>query len=105
MEVDDGRMNTLLADNLRSLAAIAISLPVGFVAGLVYFHALRRSADLMVSGGRATVTLALTAGRLALLVAILLAAAWFGALSLLAAAAGVIAGRNWIMRRNRTAGP
>ena len=74
----------------------------GATLGVVYFRFLRHSAGLMVAGeigpGRA---LTLVLFRVAGLGGILLIAAMQGALPLLAAALGVMIGRQVVMRQTR----
>lgn len=82
-----------------ALAALAAGVAVGFI----HFRTLRRTADAFV-GGRAARALALQLVRLALIGGFLFAAARAGALPLLAAAAGVLAGRALVMARRRKAG-
>jgi len=80
-------------------------LTAGFGLGMLYFHALRRSADLLATGGRAWTAAALTLGRLALAGAMLTFAGMQGAAPLLAMALGFLIARSCIMRRALKATP
>jgi hypothetical protein len=71
---------------------------LGVAVGLVHFHALRRTADLLVKGRGAALALALTFARIALTVAVFLWAVTGGALALLSVAAGVMVGRGLVLR-------
>ena len=83
-----------------------ILLPICFVAGLLigygYFRALRATADLIVQEGQPLMGLALTLGRLSLLVTGLFIAVLIGGLALLATFSGVLCAKAlmlYMMRR------
>ncbi|MBN2907387.1 MAG: hypothetical protein JXJ18_11815 [Rhodobacteraceae bacterium] len=86
-----------------------LSLPVCFAGGLglgfAYFSALRATADLIVTGGRPILGLALTLGRLAFLGAGFYLAVLAGGLALLAALAGVLCAKALMLRRAREDNP
>lgn len=73
---------------------LALTLPVAFIGGLllglVYFRAVRLTADLIVGHGNPLFGLALALGRLALLGAGFYVAVLAGGLALLAALAGIL---------------
>lgn len=77
----------------------------GFAAGLVHFLGLRRNVRLYVSSGRLRQALALQAARLALTVALFVAAARQGAVPLLLAAAGFLLARTAVLARRERAAP
>ncbi|MDN5569240.1 MAG: hypothetical protein L0G27_10950 [Paracoccus sp. (in: a-proteobacteria)] len=85
--------------------AIALILPVcfagGLLLGLAYFQSLRMTADLITGQSGPMLALALTLGRLALLVAGFYAAVLFGGLALLAALGGVLAAKMALLRLTR----
>ena len=102
----DERVVTALAPGgLAAPFVLSACLAAGVVLGLVYFMMLRRAALLVLRGGRTSLLLALTVGRLALMVGGLYWASRFGALPLLAAAAGVLVGRQWMVRAHAVDGP
>lgn len=82
------------------------TLPVAFLAcfigglllGYVYFSALRQTAMLIVNNGNLLLGLALTFGRLALLVAGFYVAVLGGAFALLAALGGVLCAKAVMLR-------
>ncbi len=74
----------------------------GFAAGLLYFHAVWRSANLFAEGGTAAAA-GLTLGRIVLLGGALALASRHGALPLLLMALGVLAARPVVLRRYRVA--
>jgi hypothetical protein len=75
--------------------SLLIMLPAaaGLIMGLLYFFALRRTAAVMVCGGRWQIALTLTLSRILLAVALFTAAVRVGALPLLAAFGGFLAAR------------
>ena len=77
---------------------ISACLAGGVVMGILYFRALRVTADLIVSGERPLLAIAATLGRFALLGAGLTLALQAGAPGVLAALAGVLVGRRLAMR-------
>ncbi len=88
-------------------APLLLTLPVAFAAGLgvgfAYFRALRATADLIVSGSRPLLGLALTLGRLACLGAVFYVAVQGGGLALLSALAGVLCAKALTLRTVRWA--
>ncbi len=74
-------------------------LALGIGVGVLYFHAIRKSAQLFAEGGRASLAAALTVGRLLLLGGLLLLASREGALPLLVFALGFFIARPLAMRR------
>lgn len=77
-----------------STMPLFVILPVCFLAGLFigygYFRALRATADLIVKEGQPLLALALTLGRLSLLITGFLIAVLGGGLALLATLAGLL---------------
>ncbi len=98
LEMDEHDVTTLAAGGLTAPFVLAACFAAGVVLGLVYFLMLRHTAVLVLGGGRTSLLLVLTFGRMALLVGGLYWASRFGALALLAAAAGVLIGRQWVVR-------
>lgn len=100
MEMDAQHMMDWVAQSGWLLPGLGVWALGGAGLGVVYFRFLRRSAGLMVSGeagpGRA---LLLVLFRVAGLGGVLLIAAMQGALPLLAAALGVMIGRQVVMRQ------
>ena len=82
---------------------ILLLLPVcfagGAILGLGYFRSLKLSADLIVKGAPPIPVIALTFGRLIVLIAGFAVALQAGGIGILATLAGVIAGRELIVRR------
>lgn len=87
-----------LVQALTLVAAMALG---GFLLGLTYFAALRRTVALYGAGRGWLSPAILTLGRIAVAVAIFAFAATLGALSLLAAFAGFLAARFVSVRRAR----
>jgi len=87
--------------NLPLLATLPICFVGGLALGFVYFQALRVTADLIVTGGRPLLGLALALGRLALLASGFYLAVQLGGLALLATLAGVLCAKAVILRRER----
>lgn len=101
----DERVVTALAPGALIAPLVVVAcLAAGVVLGIVHFSMLRRTAALAVGGGRTSLLLALTVGRLALLVGGLYGTSRFGALPLLAAAAGVLVGRQVVVRADAGVG-
>lgn len=73
----------------------------GFLLGFGYFHALRKTTDLLLAQGSMLLVLALTLGRIAAIAAGFYLAALVGAPALLAAFAGAMLGRAMILRHRR----
>jgi F1F0 ATPase subunit 2 len=88
-----------------STVPLHITLPVCFLGGVllgyIYFRALRMTADLITSQGHPLLGLALTFGRLALLVAGFYVAVLAGGLALLAALGGVLCAKLLMLRNIR----
>jgi hypothetical protein len=91
---------TSISTGVLVLAAAA----AGAAAGLAYFAALRRTADLIGAGARGPWPLVLTLGRVALAVGLFAAAAGLGAGPLLGAFAGFLAARAGVLCRARRSG-
>lgn len=85
-----------------ALLQAGIALVGGAALGLLHFGTLRRTVDAF-AGGRTARALLMQLARLGLLAACLFVAARAGALPLLAAALGLLAGRAAIMHRERRA--
>jgi F1F0 ATPase subunit 2 len=85
------------------LVTLAASFAGGVLLGTFYFHALGATADLIISGEHPLLAIILTLGRLGFLGAGFYFALQGGTLALLAALAGVLAGRGLTMRRMRAA--
>ena len=75
------------------LLTLPASLGGGFLLGLIYFRAVRMTADLIVSATQPALTFALILGRVVLLCASLYLTLQIGALALIAMLAGILAGR------------
>jgi hypothetical protein len=75
----------------------------GLALGYAYFLALRKTADLIVSGGHPMLGLALTLGRLAFLAAGFYLAVLAGGLALIAALAGVLVAKALLLGQMRRA--
>jgi len=71
--------------------------------GYGYFRALHRTTDLIVSKGSVALALALTLGRMVAIAVGLYLVVLAGAVALIAAFAGVLAGRAFVMRGHRGA--
>jgi len=84
------------------LAQTAIALALGMLLGLVHFASLHRITD-FYAGGKAFKAVCLQLGRFVLLAAVLVAAARFGVLPLLACAIGLLVGRWLVLKRARRA--
>ncbi|QOL82126.1 hypothetical protein F3W81_15580 [Pseudooceanicola spongiae] len=101
MEMDEHQMIDVAALPLPiSLTACFIG---GLVLGYVYFRALRQTADLIVSRGHPLLALALTFGRLGLLLLGFYVALLAGGLALLAALGGVLVAKAVMVRQARGA--
>ena len=82
-------------------AAGCAALGVGL--GLVYFRGLWWNARMLAGGRSLMQVVALMLGRFVLLAAVLVLVARAGALPLLATASGLLAGRQFVLRRVRGA--
>jgi hypothetical protein len=85
---------------------LAITLPLSFFSGLIlghiYFRALRETASLIVSNGNIVFGLLMTLGRMTLLgVCFFYLAKLGGGLAILAALAGVLCAKHWLLRQER----
>jgi len=101
MELDEKRMTIPLpmpAVDLATAALLVLFAAAGLAAGLAHFHMVALTARAVTAGNLAR-SLAATAGRFALTGPVLVVAALQGAGPLLAAAAGLLAGRRLVMRR------
>ncbi len=108
LEMDAERMSFPPFDPLPSWAMIlglVAHLAAGIAVGIVYFRSLWWNARRFAGGGRVTTTLALMAGRFALLGGLLALASLEGALPLLLMALGVLIARAVVMRAVRAAAP
>tara|TARA_R110000824_G_scaffold231206_1_gene418973 strand:+ start:7454 stop:7744 length:291 start_codon:yes stop_codon:yes gene_type:complete len=87
---------------------LLITLPVcfagGILLGVLYFRAVKVTAGLIVTGGSPVLAIAMTLGRIGLLVAGFALALQVGGLALLAALAGVLSGRGLTVSRMRGVG-
>lgn len=92
-----------------SALPLSLTLPACFLGGLAlgfaYFLALRKTADLIVTGGHPLLGVALTLGRLAFLAAGFYLAVLAGGLALLAALAGVLVAKALLLAQMRRAHP
>jgi hypothetical protein len=86
---------------MSALALASACAAAGFVFGLAYFAALRRTTHLFSSGGGYVVPVALTVGRFAGAVVLFGLAARLGALPLLAAFLGFLLARTVAVRASR----
>lgn len=82
------------------LTAVACA-GLGVVLGLIYFRGLWWNARMLAGGRPAKRVVALMLGRFVLLAAVLALVAHAGALPLLATALGLLAGRQFVLRRVR----
>jgi len=73
--------------------ALPTSFGGGVLLGLIYFRSVQMTADLIVTGTRGALAIALILGRLGLLVAGCILALQAGALALVAMLAGILTGR------------
>jgi len=82
---------------------VLLLLPVCFVGGAIlglgYFRSLKLTADLIVKGHSPILVIALGFGRLIVLIAGFVLALQAGGIGILGTLAGVIAGRELIVRR------
>jgi len=80
-------------------------LPVYFLGGVFigygYFHALRETVNLIVDGGNPLGAIILTLARISLMTAGFLIAALAGGLTLMAALAGVLCTKWFLLRKER----
>ncbi len=83
------------------LLTLSAGLVGGVLLGLIYFRAVKITADLIVAGKRPVIAIALTLGRLGLMGAGLVLALQAGAIAVLAALVGVLIGRSLTLRRPR----
>ena len=87
----------------RLVPELAVFLALGGGLGTLYFGSLWWSADSFGRSGRVGATIAVIAGRFALLAGILTLVSLAGAMPLLLTALGIFAGRYLVMRRARRA--
>ena len=90
--------------SLPLLVLLTACFVVGFFIGYVYFRALRETAELVVNGGDTRLAVALTFGRISLLVAVFFIAVRLGGHALLATLAGVLCAK-WILLRQMWGAP
>ena len=83
---------------------IMMMVVMGFAFGLAYFEALRRTISLFAAGRGWLAPVALTLGRIAAAVIVLVIAAMLGAASLLATFLGFLLARTVATRAARRAG-
>lgn len=90
------------------LLPLPVTLGVCFLGGLLlghaYFHALRKTADLIVGGGSPVLGLVLTVGRLAVLGCGLYLAVQCGGFALLTTLGGILVAKALALRRTRRVG-
>ena len=88
---------------------LTLTVPVGFLGGFVighgYFRALRQTTELIVGEGAPLKALALTLGRLSLVITGFFIAVLAGGAVLLAALAGLLCAKALIMRHMRKETP
>ncbi|MCB1407928.1 MAG: hypothetical protein KDK01_17165 [Rhodobacteraceae bacterium] len=77
---------------------LAVCFLGGLVVGYGYFRALRETARLLVKGGEPLRALALTLGRISLLTTGFFLAVLLGGFALLAALAGVLCAKSFVLR-------
>jgi NhaP-type Na+/H+ or K+/H+ antiporter len=80
---------------------LLILLPAGFALGLLYFEALRRTVKRITARDGWRGAIALTAGRVVALIAVLAVAARLGAMALLVTFAGFLLARTVALYRSR----
>ena len=80
---------------------IAIMAPLGFGLGVLYFSALRRTAELLALHGVTRPAIAFTVGRGVAAIGVFGFATWLGAGPLLATFTGFLAARWLALRRAR----
>jgi hypothetical protein len=105
MEMDELAMIEALNEHWRQLLLIIASFPIGVVLGIAYFHAVRRSAEVIVTGKRAGLALALIGGRVVVMIVALVGLLQFGAWPLVSAAAGIYVGRGLVLRASKREAP
>jgi len=93
-------MTTLLTPAF--LLILPACLAGGLVLGLIYFRAVRASADLIVSAGSPRLGLALTLGRVVVMAFGLVLAVQAGGAALLATLGGVLCARAVLLGRDRS---
>ena len=104
LEMDQKRMTYLLFDISPHMVppfTIMAFLATGFVLGLFYFIDLWWSIRLFTAGGHTQAAIALTVARFILLGGFLMLVSLQGAIPLLLAALGFLAGRIAVIRRLR----
>ncbi len=89
-----------MSGNVLFAIEALLAAAAGFGVGLAYFGMLARNLDLYLEG-RPVSGAALQAGRLVVVAGILLAAVQFGAVPLLACAAGLLMARHVVLRRHK----
>ncbi|MCF4167603.1 ATP synthase subunit I [Zavarzinia compransoris] len=97
----DGMTTIANGDPLLTVLVLVAALVGGVLAGVLYFKGLLWQVRRYSAGGRLPSLLGLMALRFLLLAGMLGAAAFAGALPLLVAVLGVMAGRFLVMRRVR----
>jgi len=91
-------------DLLVRVPLLVLHLAIGIGVGVLHFRAIRESARQLVEAGNVRRVAALTVGRLAVTGAVLIIAALEGALPLVAAAAGLMIGRQAVLgKKSETA--
>lgn len=94
----------LASPTIALLLQLGFHLLLGSLVGLVYFRAVRLSADLIAHGRRVALAVSLTLGRLLLVGGLAVLVVREGALPLLAVALGFLVARALALRRVRAIG-
>jgi F1F0 ATPase subunit 2 len=108
MEMDAERMSNLIFAHLPLWAmgvSLAIHLAIGLGCGVLYFQSLWWNAQRLIGNGGLASTVAISAGRLLLMGAVLLLIVREGAPPLLATAVGIMIARPIVTRRARREAP
>lgn len=86
---------------LASLPQLGVCFLGGVLLGYGYFRTLRMTVDVLIGGGAPLLGAALTLGRVAVLCVGLYLAVQAGGMALLAALAGLLATKTFVMARTR----
>lgn len=100
--MDEHAMNALA--DLPWQLTVLVFFAGGFLLGYGYFHALRKTTDMLLGKGSMLLVLALTLGRMTAIAAGFYLAVLVGAPALLAAFSGAMLGRAMILRHRRAEG-
>ncbi|OSQ35406.1 ATP synthase subunit I [Thalassospira mesophila] len=91
------------SDTLPLLLLLPFCFAGGVLLGILYFRCIKVTADLIVSGRKPVLAIALAIARLGLLAGGFALALQTGGFGIIAVLAGVIVGRECVIRRKRGA--